>query len=157
MKIQGKVWGETSEIVANSSLELHRIEVHPDTQCSKHCHRYKWNGFYVESGKMLVRVWQNGDQDGLVDETVLEAGDFTQVKPGKIHQFEGLVIDKGINIQHLKGTLDYFAERFYGPGTKSRILAFNASLKLLVSARVAVNLISSGTSKITTNDGKNPN
>jgi len=25
------------------------------------------------------------------------------------HQFEGLVVDKGINIQHLKGTIDYFA------------------------------------------------
>ena len=41
------------------------------------------------------------------------------------HQFEGLVIDKGINIQHLKGTLDYFAESFYGPGTKSRIRPFH--------------------------------
>ena len=41
------------------------------------------------------------------------------------HQFEGLVIDKGINIQHLKGTLDYFAEQFYGPGTKSRIRPFH--------------------------------
>ena len=25
-----------------------------------------------------------------VDETILEAGDFTQVKPGKVHQFEGI-------------------------------------------------------------------
>ncbi|MCB9813664.1 MAG: phenylalanine--tRNA ligase subunit alpha [Pseudomonadales bacterium] len=41
------------------------------------------------------------------------------------HQFEGLVIDKGINIQHLKGTLDYFAQEFYGPGTKSRIRPFH--------------------------------
>ena len=41
------------------------------------------------------------------------------------HQFEGLVVDKGINIQHLKGTLDYFAEEFYGPGTKSRIRPFH--------------------------------
>jgi phenylalanyl-tRNA synthetase alpha chain len=41
------------------------------------------------------------------------------------HQFEGLVVDKGINIQHLKGTLDYFAENFYGPGTKSRIRPFH--------------------------------
>jgi phenylalanyl-tRNA synthetase alpha chain len=40
------------------------------------------------------------------------------------HQFEGLVIDKGINIQHLKGTLDYFARKFYGPGNKSRIRPF---------------------------------
>lgn len=41
------------------------------------------------------------------------------------HQFEGLVVDEGINIQHLKGTLDYFAENFYGPGTKSRIRPFH--------------------------------
>ncbi len=41
------------------------------------------------------------------------------------HQFEGLVVDKGISIQHLKGTLDYFAEEFYGPGTKSRIRPFH--------------------------------
>ena len=41
------------------------------------------------------------------------------------HQFEGLVVDEGINIQHLKGTLDYFAKEFYGPGTKSRIRPFH--------------------------------
>jgi phenylalanyl-tRNA synthetase alpha chain len=41
------------------------------------------------------------------------------------HQFEGLVVDTGINIQHLKGTLDYFAQEFYGPGTKSRIRPFH--------------------------------
>jgi phenylalanyl-tRNA synthetase alpha chain len=41
------------------------------------------------------------------------------------HQFEGLVVDRGINIQHLKGTLDYFARGFYGPGTKSRIRPFH--------------------------------
>lgn len=41
------------------------------------------------------------------------------------HQFEGLVVDKGITIQNLKGTLDYFAEQFFGPGTKSRIRPFH--------------------------------
>ncbi len=41
------------------------------------------------------------------------------------HQFEGLVIDKGINIQHLKGTIDYFAREFYGPHAKSRIRPFH--------------------------------
>ena len=49
-------------------------------KCSEHAHEFKWNGFFVESGKMIVRVWQ--DDQGLVDETILEAGDFTQVKPG---------------------------------------------------------------------------
>jgi phenylalanyl-tRNA synthetase alpha chain len=41
------------------------------------------------------------------------------------HQFEGLVIDQGINIQHLKGVLDHFAKEFYGPQAKSRIRPFH--------------------------------
>lgn len=86
----GKIWGNTELIHANGVLEFHRIEFHKGFKCSEHEHRFKWNGFYVESGTMLVRVWQDDDQEGLVDETILTAGDFTQVKPGKIHQFEGL-------------------------------------------------------------------
>jgi len=30
------------------------------------------------------------------------------------HQFEGLCIDKNINITHLKGTIDYFVKKFFG-------------------------------------------
>jgi len=41
------------------------------------------------------------------------------------HQFEGLVVDKGITIQHLKGTIDHFAQQFYGPKAKSRIRPFH--------------------------------
>ncbi|MCX6816510.1 MAG: phenylalanine--tRNA ligase subunit alpha [Candidatus Beckwithbacteria bacterium] len=41
------------------------------------------------------------------------------------HQFEGLVIDKAISISHLKGTLDYFGEQFFGRGIKSRIRPFH--------------------------------
>lgn len=41
------------------------------------------------------------------------------------YQFETLVIDKGINITHLKGTLDYFAQEYFGPGKKTRIRPFH--------------------------------
>lgn len=41
------------------------------------------------------------------------------------HQFEGLVVDKGISIPHLRGTLDYFAQQFYGPNVRSRIRPFH--------------------------------
>lgn len=41
------------------------------------------------------------------------------------HQFEGLVIDKGINITHLKGTFDYFAKEFFGPTRKTRLRPFH--------------------------------
>lgn len=36
-------------------------------------------------------------------------------------QFEGLCVDKNITIANLKGTLDYFAEKYFGVGTKTRL------------------------------------
>ena len=59
----GKIWGETELILSNNSLEFHRID-------------YKKG------------VWQK-DYD-LVDETILNPGDFTAVKPGLYHSFEGM-------------------------------------------------------------------
>lgn len=41
------------------------------------------------------------------------------------HQFEGLVVDQGISIPHLKGTLDYFGHEFFGHKIKSRIRPFH--------------------------------
>jgi phenylalanyl-tRNA synthetase alpha chain len=41
------------------------------------------------------------------------------------HQFEGLVIDKSINITHLKGTMDYFAKEFFGKERKTRLRPFH--------------------------------
>ncbi len=87
--IAGKVWGQTELIHANGVLEFHRIDFQAGGVCSKHKHQFKWNGFYVMSGRMKVRVWQKDQQD-LVDETILGPGDFTRVKPGYMHQFEGI-------------------------------------------------------------------
>ena len=41
------------------------------------------------------------------------------------HQFEGLVVDRGISIPHLKGVLDYFGKEWFGKGIKSRIRPFH--------------------------------
>ena len=87
--IAGKVWGQTELIHANGVLEFHRIDFKVGGVCSKHKHQFKWNGFYVMSGRMKVSVWQKDQQD-LVDETILGPGDFTRVKPGYMHQFEGI-------------------------------------------------------------------
>lgn len=84
----GKVWGTTQLIERNGACEFHRIETKKGGVCSKHIHEYKWNGFMVESGKLLIRCWQK-DYD-LVDETILGPGEFTKVKPGVPHQFECL-------------------------------------------------------------------
>ncbi len=37
------------------------------------------------------------------------------------HQFEGLCIDKEINITHLKGTIDFFVKRFFGESREIRL------------------------------------
>ena len=86
--IAGKIWGSTEAILQNGLFEFHRIEFKKGYKCSEHLHEFKWNGFFVESGKMKIKVWQD-DQD-LIDETILKAGEFTKVKPGLYHQFEGL-------------------------------------------------------------------
>lgn len=86
---QGKIWGST-ELVAlvPGVVELHRLEAVEGGVCSKHAHQSKTNGFYVESGKLLIREWQQ--RYDLVDETILEAGDYCTVPPGVQHQFEAL-------------------------------------------------------------------
>jgi phenylalanyl-tRNA synthetase alpha chain len=37
------------------------------------------------------------------------------------HQVEGLVVDEGISMAHLKGTLDHFARSMFGPEAKTRL------------------------------------
>jgi phenylalanyl-tRNA synthetase alpha chain len=36
------------------------------------------------------------------------------------HQVEGLVVDRGITMAHLRGTLDHFARAIFGPAAKTR-------------------------------------
>ncbi len=68
-------------------MELHRIEVKAGHCCSVHRHEHKWNGFYVERGELLVKVWQ---PSGTLDETLLGPGDTLRVPAGVEHQFVGL-------------------------------------------------------------------
>tara|TARA_B100000131_G_scaffold274197_1_gene276004 strand:+ start:4829 stop:5275 length:447 start_codon:yes stop_codon:yes gene_type:complete len=82
----GKVWGTTELLEGNNTLEFHRVEMKKGGVSSKHKHEYKWNGWYTESGKAIIRVWQQDYK--LVDETIVGPGMYTKVKPGLYHQFE---------------------------------------------------------------------
>lgn len=86
--IQGKVWGETQLLFSKNNVEFHRIEVKAGGYSSKHCHKHKFNTFYIEKGKLRITVWKN-DYD-LVDETVITSSQFTEVPPGEYHMFEAL-------------------------------------------------------------------
>lgn len=41
------------------------------------------------------------------------------------YQFEGLHIDKNINLTHLKGVIDYFVKAYFGPNRKTRLRPFH--------------------------------
>lgn len=41
------------------------------------------------------------------------------------HQFEGMVVDKNIDITHLKGTINYFAKEFFGEKREIRLRPFH--------------------------------
>ena len=88
IRTSGKIWGLTGLIFENHNFELHRIEAKNGGICSKHKHVHKYNGIFVESGRLLVRVWKN-DYD-LIDETIVTAGECCIIKPLEYHQFEAL-------------------------------------------------------------------
>lgn len=41
------------------------------------------------------------------------------------HQFDGLCVDRGINITHLKGVLDFFVKNFFGPDRETRLRPYH--------------------------------
>jgi mannose-6-phosphate isomerase-like protein (cupin superfamily) len=86
--ITGKVWGDTSVIIQNPLVELHKINIKAGYKCSEHKHEHKWNGFYVVSGTLEIHVRKNNYQ--LTDITTLRAGDFTTVRPGEFHWFSSI-------------------------------------------------------------------
>lgn len=94
----GKIWGTSQLIEHNNTFEFHRIEFKANHCCSEHYHKTKWNGFFVESGTLLVKTWQEEPTEHrpnmLCDQTVLRAGDYYKVSPGKWHQFVG--VDDGV-------------------------------------------------------------
>jgi mannose-6-phosphate isomerase-like protein (cupin superfamily) len=87
--VAGKVWGFTSPIFETATYELHRLEVHGGHRCSRHFHRAKFNGLFVESGEVLVTVWQ---PEGAADMTLLKKGESLIVPPGVDHMFQGITV-----------------------------------------------------------------
>lgn len=87
--MEEKIWGFTQEVFKNSIFEVHRLEYKEGFHCSEHVHKNKYNAFYVESGKLLVRVWDKKD-DNDYSEITLDVGGFYKVEPGFYHQFQGI-------------------------------------------------------------------
>ena len=87
---RGKVWGNTSCLFAKNNVELHRIEAKKGGFCSKHCHRSKFNMFFVENGALKITIYRPDAGQILEDETIIKTGESTLVEPGLYHKFEAL-------------------------------------------------------------------
>lgn len=81
--VEGKIWGNTTEIFKDDNVEVHLIRTVKGGFCSWHKHEYKHNMFYVISGKIEVVI----DKDHCFDRTVLTDGTATSVAPNLVHQF----------------------------------------------------------------------
>lgn len=82
--IQGKIWGSSELLLRTPLIEIHRLEVNPNSHCSNHVHRFKWNLFYVLAGRLEIHVEKDY---GLTDVTELGPDEITTVKPGESHWF----------------------------------------------------------------------
>ena len=101
-----------------------------------HPARDDWETFFVdeaegEKGKLVLTPHTSNSQVRVmelqkppirmvnINRTYRRQSDTTHVS--MFHQFEGLVIDRGITIVQLKGAIDYFAKTYFGPTRKTRL------------------------------------
>ena len=66
----------------------------------------------MEQGKLPIRMIAPG--------RVFRSDEVDATHSPSFHQVEGLVVDKGITMADLKGTLDQFAKEFFGEKTKTK-------------------------------------
>ena len=67
----------------------------------------------MEQGKLPIKIISPG--------RVFRSDEVDATHSPSFHQVEGLVVDKGITMADLKGTLDQFAKNFFGPETKTKL------------------------------------
>jgi len=97
---QGKIWGETQELLNTPLIEVHHIFINEGFACSMHKHEHKWNMFYVIDGELAIEVEKN-DYD-LVDVTELGPGEWCSVPPGEYHRFRSITDVEALEIYYLE-------------------------------------------------------
>jgi quercetin dioxygenase-like cupin family protein len=79
-----KAWGKTTLIFNDKNVEIYRAEIMKGGMSSKHFHEFKYNLFFLESGFLIVKIWEH-NQD--YREIFLHSGDSITIEPKKWHKF----------------------------------------------------------------------
>ena len=96
-----------------------------------HPARDEQDTFYIND-RILLRSQTSGVQVRVMEKQkppirmiatgrVFRADEVDATHSPSFHQVEGLVVDKGITMADLKGTLDTFAKQMFGPDTKTKL------------------------------------
>jgi mannose-6-phosphate isomerase-like protein (cupin superfamily) len=112
--IQGKVWGTTQCVFKNDTVEIWIIRTKKGGFCSHHYHNHKWNRFILLEGAINVKVFMDDEEDQLIDETTLAAGQATDVSPGRWHVFESLEASVALEVYWVSLDPDDIVRRTHG-------------------------------------------
>lgn len=136
-----RVWGELEQVFMGMGFEVvegnevetdfynfEALNVPPD-----HPARDMQDSFYV-ADDLVLRTQTSSVQVRMLRKLapalpvrlihpgrVFRRGDDDMTHSPMFHQIEGLLVDQGIGLQHLKGVLMEFARQFYGAHTKVRM------------------------------------
>lgn len=118
------------EVVSGPEVEYDHYNFEALNIPANHPAKDEQDTFYINS-EILLRTQTSSVQIHEMEKGVLP---IRMIAPGRVfrsdevdathspsfHQIEGLVVDKGITFADLKGTLDEFAKKFFGPETKTK-------------------------------------
>lgn len=98
-----KSWGTSTLIYHDTNTEVHRACINKGGICSKHYHDFKYNFFFVETGLLIVKIWESNDS---YKEVFLHAGDKITVEPKKWHKFLAIEQSNILEIYYTRTILD---------------------------------------------------
>ncbi|MBR5931271.1 MAG: phenylalanine--tRNA ligase subunit alpha [Lachnospiraceae bacterium] len=118
------------EVVSGPEVEYDYYNFEALNIPANHPAKDEQDTFYINND-ILLRTQTSSVQIHQMEKGVLP---IRMIAPGRVfradevdathspcfHQIEGLVVDKGITFADLKGTLDEFAKRFFGPDTRTK-------------------------------------
>ena len=80
-----KIWGQSDRLHIDDFIQLERLTIAKGGYSSIHMHRYKWNCFVVQSGTLVIKVFDHAIR--LMRTQELTAQNHYWVPPLRRHQF----------------------------------------------------------------------
>ena len=81
-----KVWGKEIWMINTEKYCGKILYLKKGKRCSMHFHKNKDETFYVQQGKVLIELWEDGKDIN----QLMKQGDSVRIKPFQPHRFNGL-------------------------------------------------------------------